>query len=151
METYFTRTMRSIQGDYLQLMVVGTLMMTALLTAWVFWFFLAQITFYAASVDAQIQLDGAVAVRFSTDDLLQIRLGQPAWLQFDNGSGRPQLVAATVSGIDPATGKVLVIPKLDVKTFVHLRTLTISQVKIAVNQVSPATLVFRAAGLKPES
>ena len=109
------------------------------------WFFMARMPIYASSNDYQVTKTGSLKVTFSDEDLLKILPGQSAELALPESAGFPtQTLKAKVMGV-PTPGNKFV----DVYVFgstgqPELDKYAGGNVKIQVDEVSPASLVLRS-------
>ena len=151
----FSRTIRSLNADNMRAIQVGLAILALLMVAWLFWFFLARVSFYEISKTAQLTQEGIIIADFSPQALVRIRQGQSATFRFVDALEQPQTMSLIVVDIDLTTGQIQLIPRVEdsksksgtpLKSLLHdgLRGV----VEIVVEQISPASVVMRAAGLK---
>jgi hypothetical protein len=155
MTVKFSRSVRSIQADNLVPVLVGIAFFTLLMVGWVIWLFFAQIPTYATSSTAAYQQEGYIIAQFPTTVIEEIHRGQPARFQLMTANRTTRVIPLVVTDIDPITGQVRLILKIDREAVREAVTLlptgTTGQVQVTIKQASPALIVLRAAGLWPDT
>ena len=149
----FSRSMRSLQADGFRFSLVWLVIAIALLTAWLAWFFLAQITLYETGQFVSITRDGTVVASFSAESLGRIRQGQYALLRFDAAAKEDQAgpIPAIVLNVAPAAqakgpGRVELYPLPQGASRIPARETLTGRVDVEIEYLSPAALVMRASG-----
>lgn len=152
----YTKSTFSIEADNLLLKLMGAGLLMLLMLAWISWFFFASLTFYETA-QATMQPNGIVTAEFSKNRISRLNYEQAAFFQSQNSSGQAALIPLRIAKIDTKSGKVQLRPlnyNRDQKnTLVQWsrKQSMVGQVKIGVEQMTPATFMLRAAGLIPSS
>lgn len=141
----YTKSIFSIAADNLMLKLVGAVLVMFLMFGWVIWFFFAHLTFYETS-PATMQPDGVVMAQFTTMSISKIQYNQSALFQYKNSSGQAISLPLEIAQIDKKRHKVQFWP-VNYDSQKKNEEAVSGQVKISVEQVTPATLILRAAGL----
>ncbi len=149
--TPFSRTTRAIYADHFQAVILGLTSVTVLMTGWTLWFFFATIELHEISQTAQISRDGAIIAKFPEASMSRIRFGQSALFFLANQGDEAAAIPATVVNLDPDRGEVQLLPQLDATSYARLQTGGKGRVEVVVDELSPVSLVIRAAGLAPVS
>jgi len=170
MATPFLRTTRSLQADN-NYSLAGLVIAIILALLWFHWFITAKITSYEISqtlyVTDQENLSsqftqglGAnriqtmrkrlLVAEFPPKAMASIHPGQSAWVQLDK---QTTLIPATVIKISagPTKGMVELRAEMDATVPNPFEKGEGGEVKIEVDNVTPATLVLRASGLLTET
>ncbi len=113
---------------------------------WLFWFLGANITLYETSTIQKITPEGLVIAHFSPEIINQIQYKDAAFIRLEQQFGVPIMIPAYIIEVDTLTGQMQVSPQ-QVEDVLHFQDMTTGQVVVSIEQVSPATLVIRAAGL----
>lgn len=170
MTTQFSRSMRSIQIDGLAPVSITLGLFTLTMLFWIAWFLLAQIPFYETSTSAYYDTgSGFILAKFRPTSLTLIQRGQPAYFQLNEqipsrNQLRPQQLSgfqAVVSDIDITTNQVHLVPQGDASLLPRQlagqpldanteKPRVAGQVVVKVEEITPASLVMRSAGLLSE-
>ncbi len=142
----FSRSMRSLQSDSFRPSLATLIVASILIVAWFAWLVFARVTLYESSSDWQVQRDGLLIVRLPQETIAGLRPGQTAIVEIQSDPNQPSqqlpaIVADTPSRtqnrLEPDTVKVTLLAD-------ELPKDATGQVKIAVESVSPLTLITRA-------
>lgn len=144
----YTKSTFSIAADNLTLKLIGGSLVMLLMLGWVVWFFFAHLTFYETSLGTW-QPNGVIVAQFSSESLLRLNYEQPAFFQTQNSSGQIVSVPIQIVKIDAKSGQVELWPLAEEQPAQTNTQPVHGQVKVGVEQVTPATLILRAAGLNP--
>lgn len=143
--------MRSLDTDTARTRLVGLVVIALLLGVWLAWALLSRVTVYEVTSQASLTGASTVVAQFSPAVQGRIQPGQPARLRLDS---YPWLQYGTVPAV------VTTVPRAPRDGWLEIR-LTIAEeppapitldfgmtgvVEVAVEQVSPAELLLRAAG-----
>jgi hypothetical protein len=148
MSISFSRSMRSLQSDSFRPSLATLIVASILIVAWFAWLVFARVTLYESSSDWQTQRDGSLIVRYSQDTVARVRPGQTAIVEIQSDSNQPpQQLPAIVADTPSRTQNRLASDTVKVTPLSEQvpRDAT-GQVKIAVESVSPLTLITRAGG-----
>lgn len=156
MSTAFPGSMRSLVADSFRRPALILLLAAALLAAWAAWLGFARITLYEVSTTARLIDEAQIVAEFPPSALMRIRAGQRAYLRLDGfPASQYEPVAATVVSVLPDTRsgqvKVRLVTNPDPASPIPLRGGFAGVIEVEVEQVSPAVLVLRAAGLRLHS
>ena len=151
MTVQFTRSVRSIQADSLGPMLVGAIFFTVLMLGWLFWLFFATIPNYENSSTATLQRDGYVMAGFSSTAFNRLRRGQSGQFLPGTSIGNATAIPLVVTDLYPESGRVRLILRVESEEVVSLQSDMTGEVKITVEELSPATMVLRSAGLLPKT
>jgi hypothetical protein len=151
MATPFTQTMRSLETDTTRTRLVGLIVIALLLGVWLAWGFLSRVTLYEVSDQASLSGASTVVVQFSPAVQGRIQPGQTARLRLDS---YPWLQSGTVPAVVTPVRRTPRDGWLEVRLTIAETppapiTLDFGMtgvVEVAVEQVSPAELLLRAAG-----
>lgn len=147
----FSQTLRSLETDTARSRVVWLVIIALLLGGWLAWGLLSQITLYEVTDQASLTGATTVVAQFSPAVQGRIQPGQTARLRLDS---YPWLQYGSVPAV------VTTVPRTSRDGWLEIR-LTIPEepappisldygmtgvVEVAVEQVSPAELLLRAAG-----
>jgi len=143
--------MRSLETDSPRTRLVGLIVIALLLAVWLAWGFLSRVTLYEVTDQASLSGASTVVAQFSPAVQGRIQPGQTARLRLDS---YPWLQYGTVPAV------VTTVPRTPRDGWLEVR-LTIAEeppapitldfgmtgvVEVAVEEVSPAELLLRAAG-----
>jgi hypothetical protein len=155
----FSRSFRSLRADGFQLTLGILILVGALLIGWGGWFFLAQVTLYAMTDAAHLEVSEnpeaeiKIVAEFEPSDALgRIHASQKARLRLQ-GFNRAQYgsIPATVDRVadEIRDGKIRVELTVDPDPSftVPLQDGLPGTLEVEVERISPAALVLRAAGL----
>jgi hypothetical protein len=154
MSISFSRSMRSLQSDSFRPSLATLIVASILIVAWFAWLVFARVTLYESSSDWQIQRDGSLIVRYSQETVARVRPGQTAIVEIQSDPNQPpQQMKAIVADTPSRTQNRLESDTVKVTLLGDkLPKDATGQVKIAVESVSPLTLITRAgsqvAGVK---
>lgn len=145
MTVQFSRSTRSLKHDRGFAGYVILISATAVIAAWLAWFFFAPVTLYETSTQFTIRRDGLLLVSFPEAALTRIVPGQtaifsPAISANEFGSSLPALVMDTPASTGRRDGLVHVYLHIPTQPTANLT----GEVKIAVEEVSPFTLILRS-------
>lgn len=147
----FSQTMRSLETDTTRSRVVWLIVIALLLGSWLAWSLLSRVTLYEVTRQASLTGATTVVAQFSPSVQGRIQPGQIARLRLDS---YPWLQYGSVPAV------VTTVPRTPRDGWLEVR-LTIQEepappisldygmtgvVEVAVEQVSPAELLLRAAG-----
>ena len=145
MSTAFSRSVRLMNQDGFNLSLVSLVFLFIFLSAWMIWFFMARMPIYATSNDYQVTKTGSLNVTFSDEDLLKILPGQSAELALPESAGSPtQTLKAKVMGVPTPGHKFVEVYVFGSTGQPELDKYAGGNVKIQVEEVSPASLVLRS-------
>ena len=148
MSISFSRSMRSLQGDSFRPSLVTLIIASIFISAWFAWLVFAQITIYATSQDWEIQRDGSLIVHLPVESVARLRPGQRGTLEtqvLPSQSARE--LPVIIADVPMRTQNHLAADTIRVASLAGPipPTATGGTVKIAVETVSPLTLITRAA------
>ena len=123
----------------------GATCLAILLVGWALWFFLANLSFYEASKSATINTKGVIVAQFEAKAIKRLKQGQSALFEPNNATNTSTSIQLRIAKIDTKNNKVDLWP-VDSNSLKNQKERT-GKVKVEVEQVTPATLVLRAAGL----
>ncbi len=148
MSISFSRSMRSLQSDSFRPSLATLIIASILIVAWFAWLVFARVTLYESSQDYQIQRDGALIVRYPQETIVGLRPGQTAIVEIRSDPNQPpQQLPAIVADTPSRTQNHLAADTVKVTLLGDkLPQDATGQVKIAVESVSPLTLITRASG-----
>ncbi|MEM7028649.1 MAG: hypothetical protein AAF629_03570 [Chloroflexota bacterium] len=151
MSTPFSQTLRALETDTTRTRVIGLIVIALMLGAWVAWGFLSRVTLYEVADQASLTGASTIEARFSPAVQGRIQPGQTARLRLDS---YPWLQYGTVPAVvttvprTPRDGWLVV--RLDISAVppspMVLDFGMTGVVEVAVEEVSPADLLLRAAG-----
>jgi hypothetical protein len=145
MSTTFARSSRMLAADRYGRINWALLVAAGFVIAWLAWFFLARVSLYEVSRQAQLQDSSQIVAYFPPAALTHIRPGQPAQLRLDDFLWTEYgTVAATVVRVDDeiSNGQVevaLTIPAGTATTIPLQRGLA-GQVEVETGQIAPVDL-----------
>ena len=151
MTVQFSRSVRSIHADNLGPMLIGTTFFAILMLGWVLWFFFAAIPDYEDSTAATYQREGYVMAEFSALAFNRLQRGQPAQFQPAVEDRIVLTIPLVVTDIYPETSQARLVVRAEDETTLPLQSGLTGQVKVTVEQFSPAVIVLRSAGLLSNS
>lgn len=145
MAIQFSRSIRSLKNER---NIAGFVVLASaglVVAAWLLWFFFAPITLYEESSNFTVRRDGLLLVHFSEAALERILPGQaalffPTTSQDQLGSSIPAQVMDTPASTGREDGLVHVYLKTSTQAGADLT----GQVRIAVEQLSPLSLILRS-------
>jgi hypothetical protein len=149
MSTAFAHSLRSLQADRNRFSLVALSLAGLLLLGWLIWFFFAQVTLYETGQIVQTSSDGVVVAHFPLTAQTRLQAGQAVQLQL--AGAEPQaVIPATVAEVaqHPTADQIQVViyADMDSPQVAALRAGLTGQASVAVEILSPATLVMRASG-----
>jgi hypothetical protein len=148
MSISFSRSMRSLQSDSFRPSLATLIIASVLIIAWFAWLVFAQITLYATSQEWEFQRDGSLIVHLPTESVASLRPGQRGTLETQNLPGQsPREYPVVIADVPMRTQNHLAADTIKVTSLAGPipPTATGGTVKIAVETVSPLTLITRAA------
>jgi hypothetical protein len=155
LSTPFPSSMRSLAADSFRGPALILLLAAALLAAWAAWLGFGQITLYEVSTNARLISisEAQIVAEFPPAALMRIRTGQRAQLWLDGfPNSQYGAVAATVVSVLPDTRsgqiEVRLVANPDPASPIPIRRGFAGVVEVEVEQVAPAILALRAAGLR---
>jgi hypothetical protein len=149
MSLSFSRSMRSLQGDSFRPSLATLIVASVLIVAWFAWLVFASVTLYETSQDWELQRDGSLIVHFPEEAVARLRPGQRATLEIQiNPNHAPQQLQAIVADTPSRTQNRLASDTVKVSLLSGPlpAAATSGTVKIAVETVTPLTLITRATG-----
>lgn len=146
----YTKSTFSVAADNLLLKLMGAVVLILLMLGWVIWFFFAHLSFYETA-PATMQPGGVVVAQFATKSITRIKYEQSAFFHSKNSSGQAVSVPLRIARIDSKSGNVQLWPFTNQKPDQKNTKPVTGEVKISVEQVTPATLILRASGLMSSS
>lgn len=150
MTVQFSRSVRSIQADNLSPMVIGAICFALLMVGWLLWFFFATISTYETSIAATYQPQGYVIASFSPTTFRRLQPGQAAAFMPQTAEGTVLSLRVIATDLYPETGEVRFIIRVEDEEVPALQPGMTGTVRITVEQLSPARIVLRSAGLTPD-
>lgn len=150
MTVQFSRSVRSLQADNLTPIVIGTISFALLMIGWLLWFFFATIVTYEMSIMATYQPQGYVIARFSPATFRRLQPGQPATFMPQTAADTAPSIRVIATDLYPETGEVRFIIRVEDDEVPALQPGMTGAVRIIVEQLSPARIVLRSAGLAPD-
>ena len=147
MTVQFSRSVRSIQADQLRPVVIGAICFTLLMVGWLLWFFFATISTYETSITATYQPQGYVMATFSPATFRRLQPGQPAEFMPQPAEGTASSLRVIATDLYPETGEVRFIIRVEDDEVPALQPGMTGTVRIIVEQLSPARIVLRSAGI----
>ena len=142
--TPFSRTLRSLDADGFGPSLVATILAMLLLLSWGAWFFLAKIPLTEVSQEIEFTQSETIIASYPPKAMSRFQEGQNAYIRLEGLW--PETVSAMVMQVNYEKGRVELFAEEDLY-FVDGVQEQIEHVEIAVENVSPATLVMRASGL----
>ena len=141
--------MRSLHADNYRFSLAVLIGSIGLLTAWAAWFFLARITLYETGQIVGTTRRGTVVAVFPSEAAGKIRPGQPAVLRLqgtmvDQSVTLPGTVKDVTQKADQVRVELYVLQKPAAP--INWQDRMTGQVEIAVDHVSPATLLTPPTG-----
>jgi hypothetical protein len=151
-----------------------TLMMTTILFSmiWSNWFFTFPVKVYTVTPNINVQKNETIKQQFSDHsnhlksyitkqlcavfparELKKIKTGQSAYLFLDNDQGKRERIPATVLNVsypgDKEMGQVVLEANAEYIDHEHnpFKNAKMRHVKINIDELTPATILFRASGL----
>lgn len=145
----FARSMRALHADSYRFSLAVLLGSIGLLTAWAAWFFLARITLYETGQIVGTTRQGTVVAALPSEASGKIRRGQLAVLHLqgpraDQSATLPGTVYNVTKKADQVRVELLVPQRLAAP--MNWQDRMTGQVEIAVEHVSPATLLTQPTG-----
>ncbi len=149
MSSQFPRSATLIQSRNLRPALIGIIIFIFLVILWGGWFLFAQVSFYETSQSAILSSEGIIVADFPQDALTHIQQGQTALFKVIDSTGQPQQISATVAIVDRSQNQIKLIPTVDDATVLGALTHGMpGQVDVIIEQLSPATLILKSAGLR---
>jgi hypothetical protein len=149
MSTEFSHSLRSLQAGRSRLSLATLLLAALLLIGWLAWFFFAPVTLYESGEIVQTSGDGVVVAQFPLTAQTRIQLGQVAEIFLEDVEQTGAIPAIVADVTQPATGdqfQVMLYADMDSPNVAALQSGLTGRATVAVEHLSPATLVMRAAG-----
>ena len=147
MTVHFSRSVRSIQADNLGPMLVGAAFFAVIMLGWMIWFFFAAIPYFESSASATYQQDGYIMADFSESAFLRLRRGQPAQFLLSTTEMNASAIPLVITDLYPETAQARLVLRAEDAESPVLPSGTMGQVKVTVEQRSPAHTVLSSAGL----
>jgi hypothetical protein len=144
----FSRSMRSLQSDSFRPSLATLIVASVLIVAWFAWLVFASVTLYESSSDWELQRDGSLVVRFTEEAVARLRPGQRATLEVQVIPNQPPVQLQAMVADTPSRTQNRLAPdtvKVSLLAGPLPATTTSGTVKIAVETVTPLTLITRAA------
>lgn len=148
MSSTFFRSARFLEDDGFGKSTLGLVLVAVLMAAWLVWAFFAQITLYQVSDRALLENSSTIVADFDPAALVHIRPHQSAQLRLhDFPWAEYGSLSATVTRVEYQDGRVQVELAIepDPDSRIPLKPGLTGTVEIAVEKMSPATLVLRTA------
>ncbi len=142
--TPFSRTLRSLDADGFGPSLVAIILAMLLLLSWGMWFFLAKIPLTEVSQDIEMTQNETIIASYSPKAMSRFQEGQNAYIRLEGLW--PETISAMVMKVDYDKSQVELFAEEDLY-FVDGLQEKVEHVEVAVENVSPATLVMRASGL----
>lgn len=147
----FSQTLRSLETDTARTRLLGLIVIALFLGGWLAWGFLSRVTLYEVTPQASLIGASTVMAQFSPAVQGRIQPGQMARLRLDS---YPWLQYGTVSAVVTTVPRTPRDGWLEIKLSIPEEptgpiTLDYGMtgvIEVAVEQVSPAELLLRAAG-----
>ncbi len=139
----FSETLRSLNTDQARLPLVGLIIISLLLLAWLAWFFLSPIHLYEISTPVQLPLDAAVVVDFPAESLERIKPGQSAILYLESPEIKLPAKVIDVTFDNERQIQVWLQPRFDASLLSHSQEPIIQRVDIEIDRIAPVTLLKR--------
>jgi hypothetical protein len=143
----FSHSTRSLQADRNNFSLLGLALASLILLAWGIWFYRAHFNVYETGQLSGATNGDAIVATFPPEAAARLQAGQTAQVRL---AGSPTSISAIILHITNQDGKSPLIVELypfidDANTLTALKNGSTGQVDVEVAQVSPATLVARAA------
>ncbi|MCB0065015.1 MAG: hypothetical protein KDE19_22985 [Caldilineaceae bacterium] len=151
MTVHFSRSVRSIQADNLGPMVVGAAFFAVLMLGWVLWFFFATVPYFETSTTATYQPNGYIMAEFSESAFGRLRRGQSAQFLLATDGQTAHSIPLVITDLYAETAQARLILRTGNDEQLPLQPGVTGQVKVTTEQLSPARIVLRSAGLFPDS
>jgi hypothetical protein len=148
MSISFSRSMRSLHSDSFRPSLATLVIASIFIIAWFAWLVFAQITLYETSQNWDLARDGSLLVHLSEESVTRLHPGQRATLEVQVAPNQaPQQLPAMVADTPSRTQNHLAPDTVKVTLLAPMpKGATGGEVKIAVETVSPLTLITRATG-----
>ena len=150
MTVQFSRSVRSLQADNLSPIIIGAVGFALLMVGWLLWFFFATVVTYETSNTATYQPQGYVIASFAPATFRRLQPGQPAEFMPQTAEGKAPAIRVIATDLYPETGEVRFIIRVEDDEVPALQPGMTGTVRIIVEQLSPARIVLRSAGLMPD-
>ena len=152
MANSFTRTTRSLKADGHSTSLIGFLGVLILLAVWGAWFFVAGVPIRQSSANAQVTGPQKVTAVFPSDSALGISRGQAVDYHPAGNIGAQigPIPGSVTSVADDTTGdltRVEIALRLEQTLPAPLQEGLKGRVDVEMEQVSPAKLILRSAGM----
>lgn len=147
MTVHFSRSVRSIQADNLGPMLVGAAFFAVIMLGWMIWFFFAAIPYFESSTSATYQQDGYIMADFSEPAFLRLRRGQSAQFLLGTTKKNSPTIPLVVTDLYPERAQARLVVRAEDADTLAVPLGTVGQVKVKVEEQSPAQTVLRSAGL----
>jgi len=149
MSIAFSHSLRSLQADRNRFSLVAMFLAGLLFLGWLVWFFFAPLTLYETGQITQTSSDGIVVAQFPSAAQNRLQLGQTVQLHLE-GTEQNAVIPATVANIEQSSSgeliEVVIYADMDAATAGFLQNGLAGQASVAVEQLSPATLIMRSTG-----
>ena len=153
MATPFERSIRSLEVSDPRKLIAALIVTIFLLVLWLLWFFLARITIYQISQPINITESEVIVAKFPLEALQLLKPGQVATLTIDGNVG---VDLGPISGVVAQISREAEAGIVEALIVMHwnqvpqiyslhnLADLT-GKIEVIVEEISPATMVIRAA------
>ncbi|MEZ4735537.1 MAG: hypothetical protein R3E79_51250 [Caldilineaceae bacterium] len=149
MSIAFSRSTGALQADSHRTALISLITAIPLILIWIGWFAFATIAVNAVSEQLAPGRPGEVNATFPTAKGAKIRQGQDALLRLTDEMGQERVIPALVSRVAP-DGKgqltVQLAPAPEYVEYEPLPEMLQGKAEVAIEQITPAVLVLRAAG-----
>ncbi len=145
----FSHSLRALHADHHRFALAAFLAGIGLLTAWASWFFLARITLYETGRLVEMTRRGTIVAELPAGAVGKVRPGQPARIHLQSARlNQRAILPGTIMHVTkhPDQDRVeLRIPQ-NMAASLNWREPLTGAVDIAVDSVSPATLLTQSTG-----
>lgn len=151
MSTSFSSTLRTLQNDSQNFSLGWVALISLLLLGWLSWFLFAPLSHSVEGKIVSVDGDGVVHAQFPNEMVNLLHIGQKSTVLLNaDGQIQPIRIPATLSDILPPTGatsaKVEFYVDLDAPTASAFDRESTGSVSVVIEQISPATQIWRATG-----
>lgn len=149
MSIAFSRSTGALQADSHRIALISLLTAVPLILIWIAWFAFATLAVSEVSKELSPGDRGEINATFAADRGAKIRQGQEALLRLTDERGQERVIPALVSHVAPNGNGQLTVRLAPDPTYVAYEPLPEplqGQAEVAIEQISPAVLVLRAAG-----
>ena len=146
MSLQFSRSMRSLKPESFRAARIGLILGSLNMLFVLGWFFLARVTLYEVSTQAQVNKDGLVKAVFSEEAVKRIKPGQAAIVRVSNGADQSPAAVSAIVVDAQANGRIeLLIQSRDFFVY-YDPAMKPEKVEVETEYITPANLVMRATG-----